>query len=144
VTSDRAAVRITPPRLAQSVADRLRARIFSGELSEGSLLPKQEDLIREFNVGLVTVREALRILEVEGLITVNRGNLGGSVVHRPEQRRIAYMLALSLQSRDVDLADLLATIRLLEPVCAAACAGRADRMETVVPTRSSAWPFVII
>jgi DNA-binding FadR family transcriptional regulator len=120
-------------RLAESVADRLRARIFSGEISEGAMLPKQDALCREFNVGLVTVREALRMLEVEGLVTVKRGNLGGSVVHRPETWRIAYMIALSLQSRSVDLADVLATLRLLEPLSAAACAQRPDRAETVVP-----------
>jgi GntR family transcriptional repressor for pyruvate dehydrogenase complex len=97
------------------------------------MLPKQDRLIQEFNVGLVTVREALRILEVEGLITVKRGNLGGSMVHRPETRRIAYMLALSLQSRAVDLADLLVTLRLLEPLSAGACAQRPDRATAVVP-----------
>ncbi|MDO9490043.1 MAG: GntR family transcriptional regulator, partial [Sphingomonadaceae bacterium] len=96
------------------MADRLRARIFSGEISEGAMLPKQDALCREFNVGLVTVREALRMLEVEGLVTVKRGNLGGSVVHRPETWRIAYMIALSLQSNAVPLADVLATLRLLE------------------------------
>ncbi len=120
-------------RLAESVADRLRKRIFSGEISEGAMLPKQDALCREFNVGLVTVREALRMLEVEGLVTVKRGNLGGSVVHRPETWRIAYMIALSLQSNSVPLADVLATLRLLEPLSAAACAQRADRAEAVVP-----------
>lgn len=124
---------MTSHRLAEAVADRLRERIFSGELSEGAMLPKQDALCREFNVGLVTVREALRMLEVEGLVTVKRGNLGGSIVHRPETWRIAYMIALSLQSRSVTLADVLATLRLLEPLSAAACAQRADRAETVVP-----------
>ncbi|OCC22954.1 hypothetical protein MB02_14410 [Croceicoccus estronivorus] len=124
---------MVPRRLAEYVADQLRQRIFSGEMTEGSVLPKQDDLIREFDVGLVTVREALRILEVEGLITVKRGNLGGSIVHRPERWRIAYMLALSLQSQSVGLADLLKTVVMLEPLCAAACANRPDRETKVLP-----------
>lgn len=124
---------MSAPRLAEAVADRLREQIFAGDFAEGALLPKQDDLIQQFNVGLVTVREALRILEVEGLVTVKRGNLGGAVVHRPEHRRMAYMMALSLQSQQVNLADLLTTIRQLEPLSAAACAQRADRETAVLP-----------
>src|SRR6185437_7074718 len=56
------------PRVAQMVADVLRTRIVDGELPDGSLLPKQDDLIDEFQVSRPSFREALRILESEGLI----------------------------------------------------------------------------
>jgi DNA-binding FadR family transcriptional regulator len=126
-------VHLATPRLAEIVADRLRTRIFSGEMEDGSMLPKQEDLLDEFQVGLVTIRESMRILETEGLITVQRGNQGGAVVHRPKPWKIAYMVALSLQSQSVQLSDLLTTLRLMEPLCAAACANRPDRATSVVP-----------
>jgi len=97
------------------------------------MLPKQEDLMAEFGISLPPMREALRILETEGLITVRRGNTGGAVVHQPQATKAAYMLGLVLQSRDVPVHDILNALRRLEPVCAAACAAREDRDEAVLP-----------
>jgi DNA-binding FadR family transcriptional regulator len=121
------------PRLAEMVASALRGRILSGELDDGAMLPKQEELLEEFGVSLPPIREALRILETEGLITVKRGNVGGAVVHRPQASKVVYMMGLVLQSRQVPLGDVLAAVTAFEPACAAACAARADRDSTVLP-----------
>lgn len=121
------------PRLADVVADQLRARILSGELVDGSMLPKQDELLEEFRVSAPSVREALRILEAEGLVTVQRGNVGGAVVHEPKAAKAAYMLAMVLERRQVGLDDVSKGIARLEPSCAAACAERADRAKAVLP-----------
>lgn len=121
------------PRLAEMVADVLRRRILNGQLADGSMLPKQEELIDEFGVSKPSMREALRILETEGLITVQRGNVGGAIVHVPQAANAAYMLSLVLQARNVTLFDVGAALKHIEPVCAALCAEREDRMSTVVP-----------
>lgn len=126
-------IQLRQPRLAEMVAEVLRERILSGELADGSLLSKQEELIDEFNVSKPSIREALRILETEGLITVQRGNVGGAVVHVPQTSSAAYMLGLALQSKKVTLRDLGAAIKHIEPVCAALCAEREDRETTVLP-----------
>lgn len=115
------------------VADVLRKRIVSGELPDQSMLPKQEELIEEFNVSKPSVREALRILETEGLITVLRGNTGGAIVHVPQSSSAAYMLGLVLQSKHVKLRDIGAALKHIEPLCSAMCAEREDRAEAVVP-----------
>jgi DNA-binding FadR family transcriptional regulator len=115
------------------VADQLRARILAGELPDGATLPKQEDLFEEFGVGLPAIREALRILETEGLVTVLRGNVGGAVVRQPRPSKVAYMVGLVLESRDVGIEDVASALRRLEAVCVALAAERADRHETVVP-----------
>ena len=125
--------RLRQPRLAEVIARELRERILSGELPDGALLPKQEDLIEEFGVSLPSVREGLRVLETEGLVVVQRGNVGGAVVHRPGPAKAAYMLALVLQARAVPLGDVMVAIRAIEPVCAAACAERPDRAGEVLP-----------
>ncbi|HRE03853.1 MAG TPA: GntR family transcriptional regulator, partial [Ilumatobacteraceae bacterium] len=70
-----AKMHLRQPRLAEMVADVLRQRILSGELGDGSIIGKQEELIEEFNVSKPSIREALRILETEGLISVQRGKL---------------------------------------------------------------------
>ena len=121
------------PRIAEIVADGLRQRILAGELEDGAMLPKQEELLAEFGISPPSIREALRILETEGLITVQRGNVGGAVVHRPQASKAAYMLGLVLQSRAVSLGDLVNAMRKLEPACAAECALRPDRHQTVLP-----------
>lgn len=115
------------------VAAALRERILSGALEDGSMLPKQDELLAEFGVSMPPIREALRILETEGLVTVQRGNVGGAVVHRPQPYKAAYMLGLVLQSRNATLGDVLRGLIAFEPACVAACAGRADRAETVLP-----------
>jgi GntR family transcriptional regulator, transcriptional repressor for pyruvate dehydrogenase complex len=121
------------PRVAEIVAGSLRNRILSGELEDGTLLPKQSDLLAEFGVTLPVIRDAFSILETEGLITVRRGNVGGAIVHSPQQSKAAYMLGLVMQSRSVRLKDVGKAIRYLEPACAAACANRPDRLETIAP-----------
>lgn len=122
-----------PASVAELVAARLRDRIIDGELDEGDLLPKQEDLLTEFGVSKPSLREALRILETEGLVSVRRGKLGGAVVHRPRVDNAAYVIELVLRSRKVAVEDVAIAIRHIEPVCAALCALRPDREEAVLP-----------
>lgn len=119
--------------IADAVAARLRARILDGVIPDGGSLPKQDDLMAEFGVGRTTVRQAFRILETEGLITVRRGNTGGAVVHVPQPADAAHMFGMVMHARQVPLADLAGALRQLEPVCAALCAARADRATEVVP-----------
>jgi GntR family transcriptional repressor for pyruvate dehydrogenase complex len=121
------------PRVAELVADAIRQRILDGELTDGAMLPNQEVLIAEFGVSRPSLREAMRILEAEGLITVIRGNVGGAVVHRPESRHAAYTLALVLQARAVPIDDVGSALKQLEGSCAGLCAARPDRAREVVP-----------
>ena len=64
------------------IADELRALIVSGELADGASLGREPDLVERFGVSHPSLREALRILEAEGLITVVRGVLGGGASPR--------------------------------------------------------------
>ncbi|MEQ8840320.1 MAG: FCD domain-containing protein [Acidimicrobiales bacterium] len=121
------------PRLAEDVANQLRGRILAGEFAETESLPTQDRLVEEYRVSLPSVREALRILETEGLLTVLRGKVGGSVVHVPQTKKVGYMLGLVLESRGVEVDEVLSAIAQVEPLCAAACARREDRLTTVVP-----------
>lgn len=125
--------RLRQPRVAEMVADALRERIISGELPDGSSLPKQDDMLEEFGVSKPSAREAFRILETEGLVTVQRGNVGGAVVHLPNPDAVAYTLSLVLEARGVSLQDVGHALQQIEPVCAALCASRPDRTKSVIP-----------
>jgi GntR family transcriptional repressor for pyruvate dehydrogenase complex len=127
------APRIRQPRVAEIVASRLRDDILSGRLREGDVLPTQEQLFGEFGVSPPALREAIHILEADGLISVRRGNVGGAVVHQPSAERTAHMISMVLQARAATPADVSGALTHLEPICAGMCAARDDRMTEVVP-----------
>jgi DNA-binding FadR family transcriptional regulator len=125
--------RIRQPRVAELVASRLREDILSGHLREGDVLPSQENLLTEFQVSPPALREAIHILEADGLISVRRGNLGGAVVHLPSAQRTAHLISMVLQARAATPADISMALMHLEPICAGMCAAREDRITEVVP-----------
>jgi DNA-binding FadR family transcriptional regulator len=99
---------IRVPKAAQLVANTLRRRIVSGELDDGAPLPNESALMKVFEVSRPTLREALRILENEGLVTVKRGAHGGARVHQPDVRVASRYAAQLLQIRGTTMEDLFA------------------------------------
>ena len=120
----------------QQIADEIRAMIVRGELAEGDSLGREPDLVDRFGVSRPSLREALRLLEADGLITVVRGVRGGVVVHRPDQRMTARTGSLLLRSRNVSLADVFEARTLLEPLAARAIAARRHRRGAVAELRA--------
>jgi DNA-binding FadR family transcriptional regulator len=129
------AQRTRPREKPQQIADELRRLIVSGELSEGDSLGHEPDLVERFGVSRPSLREALRILEAEGLISVVRGMLGGVVVHEPDHRMAARTAALVLQARNVPLADVYEARSLLEPAAARVVASLRSRRAAVSELR---------
>ncbi|WP_018501798.1 FadR/GntR family transcriptional regulator [Parafrankia discariae] len=114
----------------QQIADELRRLIVRGELAEGESLGREPDLVDRFGVSRPSLREALRILEAEGLISVRRGVLGGVIAHQPSERMTARTAALVLQARNVPLADVYNARGTIEPMAA--------RLVAAAPSRKSA------
>ena len=120
-----------PREKPQQIADELRGLIVAGELTEGDSLGHEPDLVERFGVSRPSLREALRILEAEGLVTVVRGVRGGVVVHEPDERMTARTAALVLQARNVALADVFEARSLLEPISAKAIASMRGRRSAI-------------
>ncbi len=125
-----------PREKPQQIADELRRLIIMGELDEGDSLGHEPDLIARFGVSRPSLREALRILEAEGLISVVRGVQGGVVVHRPDQRLTARTAALVLQSRNVPLADVFEARTIIEPAAVRLVASGRNRRANARRLRS--------
>jgi len=120
-----------PPRLntrsvAEAVASQLRARIIDGDLVDGSVLPTEAALLEQFPVSRPSLREAFRILETEGLLTVRRGKHGGTVIKHPTPDTAAYHFGLLLHATHTSLDDLAVARNLVEPLSAEQAAHRRD------------------
>jgi len=119
----------------QQIADELRTLIVSGELSDGESLGREPDLVERFGVSRPSLREALRILETEGLIRVVRGLHGGVVAQSPDHRMTARTAALVLQSRNVSLADVFEARSMVEPLAAKAVASSRKKKSAAAELR---------
>jgi DNA-binding FadR family transcriptional regulator len=120
----------------QQIADELRSLIVSGQLVEGDSLGREPELVERFGVSRPSLREALRILETEGLVEVVRGLRGGVVVREPSYRMTARTAALILQARNVSLADVFEARSMLEPLAARAVASSRKRKAAVAELRT--------
>lgn len=71
---------VAPQRIFQEVADQLRRIISEGKLKPGDKLPPERELAQLYGVSRNTMREALRALELSGLIELKLGATGGAFV----------------------------------------------------------------
>src|SRR4051812_44978410 len=112
------------PKMAELVSQRLRRQIVRADLSEGDALPSEAALMAQFGVSRPTLREAFRVLESEGLISVRRGAHGGARVQTPNGDIAARYAGLVLEFRGTTLEDVYDARNILEPPCAAMLANK--------------------
>jgi DNA-binding FadR family transcriptional regulator len=103
------------PRRAMVVATEIRSRIAEGRLGEGDRLPPLAELADEFGVSRPTLREALRILEMEFLLDLRTGDRGGATIRTPSSRVAAQLAGIVLEARGATLGDFYRAMRLIEP-----------------------------
>jgi DNA-binding FadR family transcriptional regulator len=124
-------------KLSHLIARDLRSMILRGDVAYGQALPSEKDLIRTFGVSRETIREALRILESEGLVQVRLGRGGGFVVQRPEPRALMRHIALLLHVRGATLGDIYEVRRIVEPAAARTASLSAAELEGLVALHDS-------
>jgi DNA-binding FadR family transcriptional regulator len=118
--------RVRAPKVSELIAARLRRRIVLGELNASMETLSEADLLAQFGVSRPTLREALRVLESERLISIHRGIAGGVRVHSPSEDVAAKYAALVLQFRGTRLQDVYDTRAILEVPCARIVAQRSS------------------
>jgi DNA-binding FadR family transcriptional regulator len=95
-------------RLFEDVLEQFEAAIAAGELSAGDRLPAERDLAQQFEVSRASVREAIRVLETLGLVTVARGAENGGVRLREEPgNAFTYLLRLYLSLQHASHQDVV-------------------------------------
>ena len=112
----------------QVLSDALRDRIITGELKPGEKLPIEQLLSIQYGESRSTVREALRVLASQNLITTTRGVAGGSIVAYPKPKKVAGYLEASLrlraQAHSLTIGQIAEARDLLEVPAAALAAQR--------------------
>jgi DNA-binding FadR family transcriptional regulator len=116
--------RITVQKSYEVLADQLRRTILDGAMAEGSRLPTERQLVTQTGLSRGSVREALRKLEVEGLVTTRLGRLGGNIVSRPGNESMAHFITQFVRGRRLSLRTLQETRETLEPALARLAAER--------------------
>ncbi len=85
--------RVSVERVSQVIVDQIKMLMREGKLANGDRLPSERDLCQRFGVSRVTVREALRVLEANGLVEIRVGARGGAFVASPTKERLGEGLA---------------------------------------------------
>ena len=67
-------------RVFEEICEQIRQRLASGALRPGDKLPAERDLALEFKVSRPAVREALRTLEISGVVSLQKGVKGGAFI----------------------------------------------------------------
>jgi DNA-binding FadR family transcriptional regulator len=116
--------RISVPKSHDVLANHLRDRILRGEMAEGDALPSERELVEQSGLTRGAVRQALRILSVEGLVHTRHGRFGGSIVRLPGRDAMATAIGRFVQGRKLPLRALQETRELLEPFLARLAADR--------------------
>ncbi len=111
-------------KASEILARDLAVSIVDGDLRDGTRLPAEAEMLAQMEVGRATLREALRLLESWGLITIRTGPGGGPLVRRPELAEFSEQLGLLLQFQGFTLADVSDARMALEPLLAELAAER--------------------
>jgi GntR family transcriptional regulator, transcriptional repressor for pyruvate dehydrogenase complex len=108
-------------RLAKAsdvIVTALRDRILYDRLPVGSPLPGENELMEQFGLGRVTVRESLRLLERDGIIEIRRGPMGGVYTGSPDVMRLSEVFTVLLAMRDTRVREFVEFRWLVEPEAA--------------------------
>jgi GntR family transcriptional regulator, transcriptional repressor for pyruvate dehydrogenase complex len=118
-----------PKKTAILVAQRIVDEILDQELGAGAALLPERVMLPRYGVARGTLREALRILETYGLITIKTGPGGGPVVADAGSRPLASVIALVLQMDRASFRSIVDARLALEPLLAREAAERRDKQD---------------
>ena len=113
-----------PKKTAMLLAQRIVTEIADRGLAPGTPLPAEKSMLDDYGIARGTLREALRFLEIQGVVTIKTGPGGGPVVGEPGSRHLASIIAMMLQLESAPFRAVLEARTTLEPPMAAQAAMR--------------------
>lgn len=113
-------------KLAETIAAQILDDIADRQMSEGDPLMSEAAMLERYGSGRASVREALRILETSGLITIKAGPKGGAMVGSVDPVQFGRTTSRYLQLAGATIRDLIEARLLLEPATTGLAARRRD------------------
>ncbi len=148
-------IRVTTPaphrrKLSDELADCIRQHIIDNKLRINDRLPKEKELIEQLGASRATVREALKSLEVQGLIYNTTGPSGGARVADVSVDHAISLLRNFFYFNPIDARQLYQVRLQIEPELAASVVGRLDaghfealeanvRLQEQTPVSAETW-----
>ena len=111
------------------VAEAIKEWVVEKGLEPGDRLPGEADLISRFGMSKGTIREAMRLLQAQGLVVTKTGPGGGSFVGQVTKDRAHALLANYFYFQKISIDDIYQVRIALEPELAAALAGRLNNAQ---------------
>jgi len=109
-------------KASHKIVHDIRKHILHGQLKPGDKLPPEQSLLDSFSVSRQTLREALRVLEMQGLLQIRAGAKGGVFVAEVDMNVTKNSLVNFLCYKDLSISHLSDVRQILEPHFAAAAA----------------------
>jgi GntR family transcriptional repressor for pyruvate dehydrogenase complex len=119
------------------IIDAIKRMIVDHGLGPGDRLPQERELLTQFAASKGTVREALKALEVQGLISVRTGPGGGAFIERMSEGRAMSLLSNFLFAKNLSITNIYEMRKVLEPQVAASATPHIDeagirRLEAII------------
>ncbi len=131
------------PKAAMVVAQQIVRDTLRDGMRAGELLDPERIMLEKYQIGRGTLREALRILEVQGVIALKPGPRGGPILLDPDASHLASTVILLMQMKNAPFAAIAEARVALEPMISRLAADRitddalADLRQTIVVMRDS-------
>jgi GntR family transcriptional regulator, transcriptional repressor for pyruvate dehydrogenase complex len=116
-----------PLKISETVARDIVHDIVTRGLTTGDRLPSESVMLEDYGVSRESMREGLRLLEVQGLISLRRGPGGGPVVERVDPANLGRVSTLYYHLAGGTYAELFEAWLVSEPMLAERAARHSDR-----------------
>lgn len=116
-----------PTKVSDKLARQIVDDILDRDLGPGTMLPPEAEMVRDYKVSRGTLREALRLLEVQGLLVVKPGPRGGPMVAEPDSLHFATMMKFYLRMQAATYREVLSARLAVEPMMARLAAEAQDK-----------------
>jgi len=113
-------------KASDNIVAQIRDSILSGKFNPGERLANEKELIEQFSVSKATMREALRVLEVMGLIEIRKGIGGGVFIAEVGMKTTIYSILNFLHFQTISIRDITFIRYLFEPTTAEIAASKAQ------------------
>lgn len=116
-----------PQKAAMLVAQRIVGDVVRLGLGPGDLLPPERTMIDTYEIGRGTLREALRLLEFQGVIALKPGPRGGPMLLHPDAAHLSSTLVLFMQLNNAPFRSVVQARSALEPMISSLAAERIEQ-----------------